>query len=274
MILDKPQFQILAWIAIPRTGTNFLCSLMYHHPLITSYYEIFHPQQFHAGYKSNTEGIIKYINQKYCFNFLNAEDTNLIQWIRNNPSELIDILVYFNPERHISFKLFPDHLDKKMIESAIIKNKNIKKILVKRDLLAAYISHEIALKTNRWNNFDTSQIQISLSVEKFEKWVNRAEQWYEFFESYHNIDKQGYFVINYEDIHAHKTNLDKLKYLDNFLKNIGIEFPKEYQLPSENYIKILKKQDTRANIEEKIINYKEFVQGIEDKSLSQYLPDK
>ncbi len=271
MVVKQNRDCILVLISIPRTGTNFLCSLLNYHPLITSYYEIFHPKKFYSGYQNNPEGIIEQINQKYSVNFLNSEDIKLINWIHNNPTKLIDTLVNFNLKQYVSFKLFPDHLNCSTIESAIIKNRNMKKILVKRNLLATYFSHEIAIKTNKWNNFDTSEIRVSLSVEKFAKWVNWAEQWYDIFENNSSLEKKECFVINYEDIHAHKTNTDKLIYLDHFLKNIGLELDTEYQLPNLKYTKIMKKQDTRNNLKNKIINYQEFIEKAKDKGLSEHL---
>ena len=269
MILDKNCPRTIVWIAIPRTGTNFLCSLMYHHPAITSYYEIFHPDKFYGGYQTNVPGIIDYINKKYAFNFSTDRDPQLIQWIHDHPAKLIDTLLYFNPENYISFKLFPAHLNREAIESTIIRNRTIRKVLVKRDLLAAYISHEIALKTNKWKDFDTSKAKISISVEKFIKWLNWAEAWYRLFEEHNYIDKRECSIINYEDIHAHQTNIDKLSYIDRFLRNIGIEFPQEYRLPSNDYIKIMSKQDKRKNIAEKIINYQDFLQEIRDRGLDE-----
>lgn len=266
MSSDQNRPRTIVWIAIPRTGTNFLCSLVYHHPAIASYYEIFHPDQFYAGYKTNVGGIIDYINRKYALNFSTAEDPQLIQWIHNNPAELIDTLLYFNPERYISFKLFPEHLDREAVKSTIIENRNIRKILVKRDLLTAYISHEIALQTYKWDNFDTSDIKISISVEKFTRWLNWAEAWYELFEEYDYLDERECSTINYEDIHAHQTNRDKLAYIDRFLKNIGLEF-QQYRLPSDDCIKIMQKQDKRKNLIEKIINYQDFRREIKDRGL-------
>ena len=267
MVIEQNRDRIIAWIAIPRTGTNFLCSLLNHHPLITSYYEIFHPLKFYAGFHNNPEAIIKHMNQQYLLNFSDTEDTNLIKWIHDNPTQLINILTDLSSEKYISFKLFPNHLKDSQIKLAIIKNKNIKKILVKRNLLDAYTSHEIALKTNQWNNFNTSEIHISLSVEKFAKWIKWAKQWYDFFENSSYLKKNEYFIINYEDIHAHKTNTDKLIYVDNFLKSIGIKIKQNYQIPNIDSLKMMKKQDTRKNLAEKITNYQEFTKELENRGL-------
>lgn len=271
MVVEKNHDRIIAWIAIPRTGTNFLCSLLHHHPLITSYYEIFHPQKFYTGLHNNAEIIIRHINQKYSVNFSDNEDIELIEWIHNEASKLINVLGDINSEKYVSFKLFPNHLKHQTIESAIINNKNIKKILVKRNLLAAYTSHEIALKTNKWNNFNTSEIRIFLSVEKFAKWVNWAEEWYRLFENNYSLGNKECFVINYEDIHAQKTNTDKLIYIDSFLRGIELEPAIEYQLPNINHISMTQKQDTRKNLEDKIINYQEFIKKAKDQGLFKYL---
>lgn len=271
MIIHNNNARILAWIAIPRTGTNFLCSLVYHHPLINSYYEIFHPQRFYSGYQNKEQEIIKYINYKYKQNFSSPGDANLIQWIHKYPDKLFSVLLYFNPNKYISFKLFPDHLEQKNLQSSIINNNKVKKILVKRNLLSTYISHEIALKINQWDNFDTSEIKISISLFKFERWINKIEQWYQLFENYNDLGEAEYHVLNYEDIHAYQANIDKLGYLDRFFQSIGVKSQQEYQLPSNDTIQIMNKQDKRTNLAEKIINYQEFIQGIEERGLAKRL---
>ncbi|MCC0176633.1 sulfotransferase [Waterburya agarophytonicola K14] len=271
LIANQNRAKGIVWIALPRTGSNFLSSLLHHHPLITSYYEIFHPDQFYSGYQTNVKSIISYINQKYNFSFTSADDSQLIQWIHQYPEGLIETLCYFNPEQYFSFKLFPNHLKPELITSTILQNSQLKKILVKRNLLATYISHEIALQTNRWRNFDTSQIKISLSAEKFAQWVDWAEEWYRMFAEYNYVDKEECSIINYEDIHTHQTNVAKLNYIDRFLQKIGLEFQQPYQFPPEEQIKIMSKQDCRTNLAEKIINYQDFRQQVQIKGLDRHL---
>ncbi|MEM9271949.1 MAG: sulfotransferase [Cyanobacteria bacterium P01_F01_bin.143] len=271
MVAKQNQDWIVALIAVPRTGSNFLCHLLNHHPLITFYYEIFHPDKFYIGQENHHLKIIKYINHKYSLDFANLEDINLIKWIYNNPTQLLDILKKLTPKKYMGFKLFPDHLDLQTIETAIIKNRNIKKILIKRNLLDAYISHEIAIKTNKWNQLNTSGICISLSIENFAKWVDWAEQWYQFFENNSSLTKEKYFVLHYEDIHEHKTNTEKLIYLSNFLSDIGLGTSKKIHLPNVDDSSIIPRQDTREKISDKITNYQEFTEKAKDKGLLKYL---
>jgi hypothetical protein len=258
----KRELKAIAWIAIPRTGTNFLCSLLKHHPGIVSYYEIFHREKFFAGDHNQPEFIIENINKKYNSNFTDIDDANLVNWIQQQPQELLATLGELNPQRLISFKLFPDQLDRTTIEQSIIHNERIAKILVKRNLLDAYISHEIAQKVGLWNNYDTSNICLSLSVEKFIRWIEKAERWYGLFENPNDTQEINYVTLNYETIHQQATNTEKLAYLDRFFQEIGIEFPCEYSLPDLekiNWINLQKKQDNRTNLADKITNYEEFI---------------
>ena len=271
MVEKQNQDWMVALIAIPRTGSNFLCHLLNHHPLITFYYEIFHPDKFYIGQENHHLEIIKHINCKYSLDFANLEDINLIKWIHNNSSQLLDILEKLTPKKYMGFKLFPEHLALSTIETTIIKNRNIKKILVKRNLLDAYISHEIALKTNKWNRLNTSKICISLSIDNFAKWVDWAEQWYQFFENNSFLAEEKYFVLHYEDIHQYQTNTEKLIYLSNFLNDIGFEISKELTLPNVDDFSIIPRQDTREKISEKVTNYQEFTEKAQDKGLLKYL---
>ena len=89
-----------------------------------------------------------------------------------------------------------------------------------------------------------------------------SKKWYQLFEG-----KQQCFIINYEDIHAYQTNTHKLIYIDCFLEAIGLKRREEYQIPNIDHIKMMKKQDTRTNLEDKIINYQDFIRQIKDKGL-------
>ncbi len=253
------QVNAIVWIAIPRTGTNFLSALLKHHPRITSYYEIFHREKFYAGIHNRPEFIIKSLNQKYHVNFSDVEDLDLINWINQHPQDLLETLIELNPQHLISFKLFPDQLQNDAIERVIIQNDRIAKILVKRNLLDAYISHEIARKVGFWDNYDTSNIFLTLSIEKFIHWAKWAEEWYGLFENNLSSEVIDYSTINYEEIHQHKNNTDKLAYLDNFFNKIGIEFPSQYALPDLITINLQKKQDNRDCLADKITNYDEFI---------------
>jgi hypothetical protein len=258
----QQEFKAIAWIAIPRTGTNFLCTLLKHHPGIVSYYEIFHREKFFAGGHNQPKFIIENINKKSNSNFTDIDDINLVNWIQDRPQELLATLGELNPQRLISFKLFPDQLDQGTIEESIIHNDRIAKILVKRNLLDTYISHEIAREVGLWDNYDTSNVCLSLSIEKFIRWIEQAEKWYGLFENRSDTQEINYATLDYETIHQQTTNTEKLAYLDRFFQEIGIEFPCEYSLPDLekiNWINLQKKQDNRTNLADKITNYEEFI---------------
>jgi len=262
---------ILALISMPRTGTNFLCSLLNHHPAITSHFEVFSHDKFHSGAHNNPERIIEYINQTYSCGFVDSDDINLITWIHSNPSKLIEALVRFKQRRHISFKLFPNQLEDSVVTTAIAKNTCITKVIIKRNLLDSFISLEIVRKTKQWDNFDTSNVSVSLSVNKFNQWVKRANEWYALFENEGNRTNGGPIAINYEDIHAHENNLEKLKYINRFLSAAGLDVSEEDLVSIRNDIGAIRKQDSRVDLAEKISNYRQFVKKAERKGLAHHL---
>jgi hypothetical protein len=265
---NKHQFQAIAWIAIPRTGTNFLCALLKHHPAIIAYYEIFHSEKFYAGIHNQPELIIKNFNQKYNFSFVSYEDSALLDWIHNNPQDVLTTLIELNPQKLIIFKLFPDQLNLELLKKNIIDNDRIAKILVKRNLLDSYISHEIAQISGFWHNYDTSNICLTLSIEKFIDWAKWAKTWYDLFENKISQDTITNATIDYETIHQKKTNTDKLAYLDRIFHDIGIHFSIPYSLPNleninlENINSFPKRQDRRYNLADKITNYNEFIEEL------------
>lgn len=271
-ILDNKIHQTassIAWISLPRTGTNYLCDLLQNHHRIESHYEIFHKLKF---YGQNRNRVISCINKKYSTSFSNYKDTKLIKWIHSNPQELLTVLKDLSKENYFSFKIFPGQLNQNLVKEAIIDDKSIKKILVKRNLLDVYVSREFALKLGKWGNINTSTMKLEINFEEFTKWFNWVDRWYKLFEEGLTNTGQSYSVLNYKVLHSQSTDRDKFIYLIELLKtvDINLDLSEEVIANIQNTISV-KKQDKRTNIADKIANYLEFEREIYNSGLEYLL---
>ncbi len=258
----------IAWISLPRTGTNYICELLHNHYKIISHYEIFHKHKFYAR---GNKKIISLINDEYSRSFLDYKDISLIKWIHDHPDKLFTILKKSSIKNYFSFKIFPGQLETDLIKKIIIGDNSIKKILIKRNLLDVYISKEIALKSKKWGHIDTSKIQVKINFDEFLKWFNWVNEWYQLFENELINTGQNFSVISYEGLHCQKSDKDKFIYLINFLRTVGINLELQNVVNKIKFNTSYKKQDQRANIANKIIDYVEFKKKLHNAGLEYLL---
>jgi len=243
-------------LAIPRTGTNYLCGLMGRFKEIDSLYEIYHHQAVYMGNKSLASNVIKHINYKYQLKIKDCSDSIFIDFVAQNPQEILQIIHQQSQHKYISFKIFPNHLSPQCLTKAIIKNNRIKKILVKRNLLDAYLSFKFAQMTKTWRDRDTSNLKLRFEEDNFISWVTSAQNYYDFVESQSNNIESEIAIINHEEIHGFKSDRNKFFFLFYFLRSIGLELNEDNL--SNNQLKKLSnlrnKQDNRTNVLDKVIN--------------------
>ena len=245
----------VAWISLPRTGTNYLCELLQNHHRIESHYEIFHKHKFYA---MNRQTVVNLINRKHSTSFSNYRDPNLIKWIHSNPYELLKILKEISRGNYFSFKIFPGQLKQSLVRETIINDSSIKKILVKRNLLDVYVSRGIAMELKKWGHTDTSKMKLEINFDEFLKWFNWVNQWYRLFEDGLTSVGQNFSVITYRSLHSRESDKDKFIYLINFLRTVGINLELQSIVDNVRNDIPYKKQDRRSNIADKILNYQEF----------------
>jgi Sulfotransferase domain len=258
----------IAWISLPRTGTNYLCELLHHHHKIESHYEIFHKHKF---YGRDRNKIINYLNNKYSTTFSNYQDPMLIKWIHEKPQELLLVLKELSPNQYFSFKVFPGQLDFDLIKETILNDRSVKKILVKRNLVDVYISRQNAMKLEKWGHINTSEMKLEINFDEFLRWFNWVNQWYKLFEEGLSSSGQAYSVLTYRGLHSHQTEKDKFIYLINFLRTVGINLELQQVAANLKNSVVYKKQDTRASISEKIANYPEFKAQMSNQGLERLL---
>lgn len=263
----KPASSI-AWITLPRTGSNYLCELLHNHYRIQSHYEIFHKHKFYAR---NRNQIIDLINKKYYTNFTDYRDLNLIKWIHYNPHSLLSILKENSCGDYFSFKIFPGQLNQRSVREVIINDSSIKKILVQRNLLDVYISRMLALKLGKWGHTNTSEIKLQVDYDDFIQWFTWVEQWYRFFEESLTSIGQNFSVMSYKGLHSNESDKDKFVYLINFLRTVDINLELREVVNTMQNAVVYKKQDLRANIADKIANYAEFEKKLHNTGLEYLL---
>ncbi|MGL5836805.1 MAG: Stf0 family sulfotransferase [Waterburya sp.] len=235
-------YQKFVIICRKRTGSNFLVSLLQSHPKIRAFGEVFgDDEQIHWGYPSYSSA-------------------KVLQTRKRDPIKFLDQIVFrdfLKSTKVVGFKLLyqeEQNFSKKTICEYLQKIKNLNVIhLKRRNILANYVSWQIAKKTDVWillkhqkNPKPTLEIDYEDCLKYFQK-TKALEKEHENFFSNHS--KQIH-TLYYEDL---VTNTEKeIQEIQQFL---GVE-----SLPLTPYTQ---KQEQRP-LKEIITNYDELKEKFKD----------
>ena len=260
--------EFVSILAIPRTGTNYLCGLIGRFEEIDSLFEIYHNRAVYLGDSQLTNKVIDYVNRNERLGIKSNCDRAFVNFVRQQPFKILDIIKSQSDKRYISFKIFPDHLSPQDLSNVILQNKRVKKILVKRNLLNVYLSLKFAEMTNNWRDRDTSNFKLNFEIDDFVAWYDYYQQYYDFIESKFTDSSDVASILRYEEVHAHKTNRDKFIFLYNFLTKIGLELEANNLSILEARLSNLRvKQDKRVNVLDKVTNPQETIDTLKDRQL-------
>jgi hypothetical protein len=247
----------IAILAIPRTGTNYLGDVISKLNEIDSLYEIFHKKSVYLGKNQQlNQEIINHINQRYNLSIDNIRSADFINFAHEKPQTFLDIIAQKSNNKYTSFKIFPNHLTREETRDIIIEDRQITKIIVKRNLLDAYLSNRI-LKVNQQGKIDTSEFKLEFDDNDFIEWLTFQNQYYNFLETELTKSGQEIRILQYETIHSHESNREKFQYILEFLQSVGLELNRNNlsNMTQKDLEKnVRKKQDKRNGRLEKLSN--------------------
>ena len=255
--------EFISILSIPRTGTNYLCGLIGLFKEIDSLFEIYHNRAVYMGNSRLLNRIIDYLNCNYRLEIKNNYDTAFVNFVRQHPQEMLDIIRLQSDKKYISFKIFPNHLSQQNLNDVIIQNERVKKILIKRNLLDVYFSLRFAEMIKSWSDRDTSNLKLDFKIDDFIDWYEYYQQYYNFLESKFKNSGGTIAVLEYEKIHSYRTNWEKFTFIFNFLNSIGLQLEENNLFIPENRFNNLRvKQDKRVNILDKVNNPQQTIENL------------
>jgi len=138
--------QHFAIIAMPRSGSTRLCDILGRHPAVACHLEIFHPSEVQAHLPTDTGLEIMDVAKR-----------------DSDPKLFLDKFLAFNEtwfkgrQRH-GFKVMLDRNQLPVLTEVIAPDPRLMKIVLHRDnLLACYVSVELAMATGRWHRTDGAE---------------------------------------------------------------------------------------------------------------------
>lgn len=247
--------QVFTLIACRRTGSNYLMKILDSFSNMEFFGEVYHNQTVWMP-TSRKFDFVEWLKDKHDLEIKIGEkpfeDKDLVRFNHEHPEHFLNFLNSFSPKQYAGFKIFPEHLRWHKLKTNLLTNKKVIKIVMRRNLLDVYISDKILEMTKSSQKQDTSDIKLNIDCLDFKTWYFDKMSFYSRVESCLRNSGQQYFELSYEDIHCHSSDDEKVRYIQSWLKQSGIEINDRPQI--SDYVK---KQDKRKNSLEKIQNDQE-----------------
>lgn len=250
---------LIVFLARPRTGTNYLVNLLSEGKQIESKTEIFHSKK---PYGLKDEEVFQ-ITDVDVTDFTDSEKAKLIH------KEASKVINYFKLKAcktgiPISFKIFPGHLTNELVDELLIKDNDVIKVIIDRDILPTYVSRAKARKVGKWTKVNTSDVEIDIDIDDFESWFTKMNSWYAFIKGGLSAAKASFIYLDYKEITGGSDN-ENYELVRSRLKAIGLTLG---AIDNNEFINTHNKQDKGRKIQDSIVNWNEFILSDRYKSLS------
>lgn len=217
-------------ITSARTGSNLLCGMLASHPEIRCFYELFHPKAIYAGPNGNELPLTKSTKERD-----RRPGAFLESAYSNN-----------NQEQAVGFKIFPRHND--IVLDYLIRNHDIRKIVLRRHTLLHQFTSELIAKINRplqQPGSDGSEnvaraVTVFVEKDEFCRFVDHMNKFYDFVEK--QLADQHYISLEYSEMVRHEQAI-----LRDLLVFLGVDTQVELS-------KFHKKENPRG-LKSRIVNY-------------------
>jgi hypothetical protein len=243
----------------PRTGSNLLCEAMESYVDLQCINEFYLSPYINLYVKENQipddlpHKRLTQQQQDKLFTFLNVENSdyfNLLVSIYKQPIESL-VELYNATDKTLVVKIMHKHfkdlsldklLDLPFVEVIVLDRSN---------KLEEYVSHRKAIEFNKWYNADTSDLKITVDIDKFLERNHLSLDWYKQIRLM--LSNKHYLELNYENDLQHFDHDEFCKMFDSWLLKIGVDIKK-----TKHKMKFFKKQNN-SSVKNSILNYDDIV---------------
>jgi len=188
--------------AAPRTGSNYLCTLLNSHPEILCHHELFNPRGiFYA--LDHRDGSI---------------DLGSVADRDRRPLEFLqDVWLAAAGSTCTGFKMTRDQDD--IVIRHLLDDPAVRKIVLRRgNRLKTFVSQLIAEQTDRWEAYDRTELpddvdKVRVDVASLKAHVARNERFYDSILRPLRARRQRFIEVTYEELHSRSQHHRLLAFL-------------------------------------------------------------
>ena len=254
----------------PRSGSNFLCTMLDNHPDILCHQELFNPgrifysRDFHILLNGgNEEGATPWedlIHGKDSFSNKKQRDLEPEKF-------LMKVWRHNYGANAVGFNLFPTHVPN--MAPSLLQDKGVKKILlVRKNKIKCYVSREIARKTDIWADFSknssqsglSQELKVNVSTAKLLAWSQKYDEYFRRLRYELAGLGEPFLDLTYEDIAGDSSSYFK----ESILEFIGVT-------PKVDSLQPLNKKQSSKKLSDLISNYDELRRNLTGTELETFL---
>jgi LPS sulfotransferase NodH len=190
-------------LAAPRTGSNWLCTLLDSHPEVLCHHEIFNPAGLHYARSLRGGG----------FDLGTAAERD-----RNPEGVLERVWRESRGHRAVGFKL--NRGQDERVFRAVLADTGVRKLLLRRaNRVRAYVSERIAEQTGRWESYPESPrgeagpARVTVEAAALRAGVARNERYYAALGETLGASGQGWLELTYEKLDGAEERGRALRFL-------------------------------------------------------------
>jgi LPS sulfotransferase NodH len=204
---DPIRFVILA---VPRTGSNLLCTLLNSHPEVLCHHEVFNPT-----------GIF------YALEYRDgALNLGTIEERDRDPLAFLNRLWTARPGyRSVGFK-FTRGQSEPVLQS-VLSARAVRKIILRRgNRLKSYVSAKVAECTGQWEVYRETEVaperpRVTVHLSELQRHLEETDRFYDGITQWLEITKQHYMLASYETLFESRAQRAILEFLG--VKPLGDE---------------------------------------------------
>jgi len=187
----------------------------------------------------------------------------------NNPYKYLKFINNSVPDKYICSKIQIPYLlnQQNNVKNSIVNFNNAKFIIVKRNLIDAYISNKKAYIVNKWSKVDTTDIKLDIDIQNFKNYCNRMKKMYS--DMFKLLKGKDYVIFDYDELQGFATGKSKLELISSKLKEMNINLDIDYNILGKQ--DFLFKQDKVTHHIDKINNYYDFEKAVKELELDHLL---
>ena len=163
----------------PRTGTNYLHSVLRQWPGVVALGEVFHENEAFGLRPAHLAALAGPAGRT----FSGPADPALVAWVRDNPAKTIAALArmaHKNGRCALYFKVFPGQWPNGLGPDlpALARLPGFTPVVLQRRMLDVYVSYCKVAQIGHYKMADTTGVPIRLWADAFEIWANESRAWY------------------------------------------------------------------------------------------------
>lgn len=230
-------------ISFPRSGSTYFCFLLEKIEQLKVYLEIFHfdepvvSQHMFGDWEPIIERLV-------------AEGVlpeNYFLAYKQDPKPFLNELKKANPNKNVVYKVFPGHLSPDALRTCIQENVVL---FLYRDILDAHISNEIAAKTGKYGNYDTTKEKVVFTSDGFKAFGRRVRNYFADARSLCASCNSSPILVTYGQATAEG-------FVGRIVPWLQESLDRQISQPDSETVTTMKRQDRRSLPEDKVSNPEE-----------------